>query len=70
MSTERPNREAVTWKRCGRLSGRSAIASTDGRFVIPQVTPGEYLLSAGLYRVGASLSGMTKVRVGQQDVDG
>ena len=27
MSTERPNRDAVTWNRCGRLSGRSAIAS-------------------------------------------
>ena len=26
-STDRPNRDAVTWKRCGRLSGRSAIAS-------------------------------------------
>ncbi|CPB21630.1 Uncharacterised protein [Mycobacterium tuberculosis] len=26
-STDRPNRDAVTWKRCGRLSGHSAIAS-------------------------------------------
>ena len=27
MSTLRPNRDAVTWNRCGRPSGRSAIAS-------------------------------------------
>jgi hypothetical protein len=54
----------------GGMNGRSAIASTDGKFLIAQVTAGEYLLSAGVYRVGASLSRMTKVRVGQQDVDG
>jgi hypothetical protein len=52
------------------MQGRSAIASVDGVFQIPQVTPGDYLLMANLYRPGAALNAITKLRVGPQDVDG
>jgi hypothetical protein len=51
------------------LGGRSTMASADGRFVIPNVTPGEYILSAGIHRMGTSVSGTMRLRVGQQDVD-
>lgn len=51
------------------MGGRSALAGADGRFALSNVTAGEYILSAGIHRPGGSLSGTTRVRVGQQDVD-
>ena len=45
------------------------MAGADGRFVLSTVTAGEYILSAGVHRPGGSLSGTTRVRVGQQDVE-
>ena len=52
-----------------QMGGRSAMAGGDGRFVFPNVTAGEYILSAGIHRMGSSVSGTMRVRVGQQDVD-
>ena len=51
------------------MAGRSTMASGDGRFAIPNVTPGEYILSAGIHRMGTSVSGTMRLRVGQQDLD-
>jgi hypothetical protein len=48
-----------------------AIAGTDRQFVFHGVTPGEYVVTGNLQRPGGTqtLSGMTRVRVGQLDVD-
>ncbi|MSV32322.1 MAG: carboxypeptidase regulatory-like domain-containing protein [Bryobacterales bacterium] len=53
------------------MSSGNVMAGPDGRFVFPNVIPGEYLATANAQR-GAPiqmLSGMTRVRVGRQDVD-
>jgi hypothetical protein len=51
------------------MGGRSTMAGGDGRFVIPNVTAGEYILSAGIHRMGTSVSGTMRLRVGQQDLE-
>jgi len=49
----------------------NTMAGPDGKFVFPNVFPGEYVALANLHRGGPdqTLSGMTRLRVGQQDVD-
>ncbi|MFN0103066.1 MAG: carboxypeptidase-like regulatory domain-containing protein [Bryobacteraceae bacterium] len=50
-----------------------AMAGADGRFVFPNVIPGEYFAYANLHRSAgggsSTLNGVTRVRVGQQDVE-
>jgi len=49
----------------------NAMAAPDGRFTIPNVIPGEYLVLANVHRAGPGrmLGGMERVRVGQNDLD-
>ena len=53
----RPNRDAVTWKRCGRPSGRSAIASPSatrsvtGRASVASTTSGSRAVTSSRLRV-------------------
>jgi hypothetical protein len=49
----------------------NTMAAPDGRFTIPNVLPGEYIAMANAHRTGPgqTLSGIARLRVGQQDVD-
>jgi len=53
------------------MNNWNTMAAPDGRFVFANVIPGEYIATANLHRGGPDqmLSGMTRVRIGQQDVD-
>lgn len=47
----------------------NAMAGPDGRFTIPNVLPGEYIAMANVHGPAQAVSGIARLRVGQQDVD-
>ncbi|HEU0122109.1 MAG TPA: carboxypeptidase-like regulatory domain-containing protein [Bryobacteraceae bacterium] len=56
--------------RIGRFgSTHSGTANAEGAFVIANVMPGEYVITANSHNRGQSHSAFAKIRVGQQDVE-
>jgi hypothetical protein len=70
QSIESPNTRASLKYGIG-MNHFGVIAAPDGRFIIPNVVPGEYLATAHVQATGPGLgiNGSARLRVGQQDVD-
>lgn len=48
----------------------SGLTNAEGNFTIANVMPGEYVVTANSHSRGLTQTGYTKIRVGQQDLDG